>query len=463
MINSSGLKLIVHKCIIVIIMSSESPIIPDAGTANVDTPPVVDTSVPPQASLGPLPVSEQERNATLLYKIEEAQRRMGRAIDPESGKTQIHRFWNTQPIPPFSEFVVHAGQIAEPVKSEQLAFKGANGTSNYYWSDFELSEFAGIYSTDAEKYTVHSPLQTMLAWAGGYNVHRVGIRRTSNNKLVGAIIGREITACIQGENQHIMEMGWMYVVPVYRKHHMAEYLIKEFQRVASVKVPAALFSTNFILPTPTSTWSTCIRELQPEKLTSLIPVDEKESIDEKARALELRPEFLATGLRRAISKDAESIAEFLEQEITSFDIWQKWTPAQIEALITNGTCWVVEKFEQGCDVGMITDVVAWVDQEWHPRTPWDAQLPIVKVAHVILQAFGCESDHAITKIITDLMKHAKEAGYHIFQTEKIGDTELYASNLRFVEWGYPRYLNTYNYRIPSLGAKQLGYPIGWNV
>lgn len=461
-------------------MSSEAPLLSlhnePENVANKD-PEVTETvaekiigaeSDLPIVNLGPLAISEEEKNASLLYKINEAQRRQGRHVDPEAAKEQIHRFWSTHPLPPFSDYVVRSEcintNLSESLANEeQLAFKNSNGVSNYYWCDFELAEFAELYSTDTEKYTVHTPLTTMQAWAEGYKIHRVGIRRTSNNKLVGAIIGREIISIIQGDAQPIIEMGYMYVESIYRKRHMAEYLIKEFRRVSlNDTIKSALFSINFILPTPASTWSSCIRELQPEKLTALIPVDEKESIDEKARALELRPEFMATGLRRATFLDAESIAEFLEG-IDSYDVWQQWTVAQIESLIRNGTCWVIEKFENGCGINIITDFVAWVDQEWHPRAPWNATLPVIKVAQVVLQAFGCDSDVAISCTITDLMKHALADGYHIFQTEKIGDTEMYASNLRFVEWGYPRYLNTYNYRMPSMGCKQIGYPIGWNV
>jgi GNAT superfamily N-acetyltransferase len=407
--------------------------------------------------IGPLATSSIENKFTILYKLTETERRIKRIIDPAAGKKVQHKFWGTQPVPGFEEFVTEHGKIKAISPTERLSFKNTNGVSNYHWDDFTVAEFGEIYYTDTERYTCHSPDKTIAVWLAEHDTIKVGIRRTSSNKLVGTIIGRVITAIIEGAEKTMLEVGWFYVAELYRKREMGVYLINELRRIAIDRgIDVGIFSANYIVPTPTGSWSTCIRELRPELLTALIPVNPKESISEKTRTMELREEFRATGLRRATIEDASNIREFLES-IATFDVWRTWTDAQIRLLCIDATCWIVEH------EGVITDFVAWVDQEWHPREPWNANMPIVKVAQIILQAFGCDSQIAITCIITDLMIHAKNAGYHIFQTEKIGDSELYTSNLRFVEWGYPRYLNTYNYRIPSLGPKQIGFPVAWNV
>jgi hypothetical protein len=50
------------------------------------------------------------------------------------------------------------------------------------------------------------------------------------------------------------------------------------------------------------------------------------------------------------------------------------------------------------------------------------------------------------------------------QSDMIGETELYAQNLRFTALGYPHFTNAYNIKLPSMSAKQIGMIVGgWNI
>jgi hypothetical protein len=433
----------------------------------------------------------------------EMSRRQRRSTNPDTCNTIPHPFWESQPVTGLKIPVYSSGYIKQSfgkVAETPKAFKKDpnTGESVYQWLDeIPKDEFLQQYAQEFERHNQHYPLSTLMAWMTGYNCYQVGVKRTSNGKLVGCLLAREITFYHNKDTIPMLETGWLYVAPAYRKKNpnMVKFLVEELRRKVIIEntrregteqptVLASTFSPDFIVPSPTITFTQSIRELHPEYLQHFIPLTKDddndkrvseaggeimkvgnkakpvESLEEKIRMLELSSELKVSGLRRAVEDDIPVIAEFLNTEVNCFTFWRRWEESQLLGLLQHGLLWIVLNKE-----GELTDVVGMVEQIWKVHSPYNKGMnkdSTIRVLKIVLQAFTADSEYTITQIMSDLLSIArKQMNYHIMVADQIGETEMYSKNLWFSDWGHPQYLNFYNYRCLTQLPGQLGYSPNW--
>ncbi|KAF8586529.1 N-myristoyl transferase [Ramaria rubella] len=196
-----------------------------------------------------------------------------------------HRFWSTQPVPqlgegpPLDDGYIEPSRLREEVRQEpyplpkdfQWCFVDLNDP-NQLKEVYELLSANYVEDDDAAfrfQYTAE-----FLKWAlkpPGYHPEwHVGVRVTSNKKLVAFISGVPVTVRVRHNVFRASEINYLCVHKKLRSKRLAPVLIKEVTRQCHLKgIFQALFTAGVVIPTPVSTCRYYHRSLNVPKLVDV--------------------------------------------------------------------------------------------------------------------------------------------------------------------------------------------------
>ena len=211
-----------------------------------------------------------------------------RDIKDKAALYSKHIFWDTQPVPKYSE--VQSEEITEG-ELETKEIKDVRDTpyalpEGFEWCTVDLNndkELLETYDMLRENYVedkrgdfrLKYPPK-FLKWSimvpGYIKDWIIGLRVKGNQKLVGFIAGIPLKISIKGKLLETAEIDFLCVHPKLRTKRMAPVLIKEVTRRVNMRgIWQAIYTAGKYIPTPISETCYNFRPLNYKRLLDVIP------------------------------------------------------------------------------------------------------------------------------------------------------------------------------------------------
>jgi len=251
-----------------------------------------------------------------------------------------HKFWATQPVPHPGEGPPEADGYIEPsVPREQVRQEPYPLPKDFEWSVVDLNDpeqLKEVYDLLSANYVEddHATFRfrysaEFLDWAlkppGFHKEWHIGVRVSSNKKLVGFIAGVPIALRIRGNAVRASEINYLCVHKKLRSKRLAPVLIKEVTRQCHLKgIFQAIYTGGVLLPTPVSTCRYFHRSINDRKLVDVgfthIPRNSTMARMQRLHKLATAPTLLNSGLREMRDDDVPQVAELFTRYMHRFQL-----------------------------------------------------------------------------------------------------------------------------------------------
>ncbi|KAJ7709813.1 N-myristoyl transferase [Mycena rosella] len=196
-----------------------------------------------------------------------------------------HKFWATQPVPQLGEGPPIDDGYIEPSKPrEEVRQEPYPLPKDFEWSTLDINDpnqnkevydlLSVNYVEDDDASFRFQYSSEFLQWAlkppGYHKEWHVGVRVSSNKKLVAFISGVPITIKVRGKVFTASEINYLCVHKKLRSKRLAPVLIKEVTRQVHLKgVFQAIYTAGVVIPTPISVCRYFHRALNVAKLVDV--------------------------------------------------------------------------------------------------------------------------------------------------------------------------------------------------
>ncbi|KAJ7046884.1 N-myristoyl transferase [Mycena alexandri] len=178
-----------------------------------------------------------------------------------------HKFWATQPVPQLGEGPPLDDGYIEPSKPrEEVRQEPYPLPKDFEWSTLDINDpkQAKVYDLLSLNYVEDEDASfrfqyssEFLQWAlkppGYFKEWHVGVRVSSNKKLVAFISGVPITLRVRGKVFTASEINYLCIHKKLRSKRLAPVLIKEVTRQVHLQgIFQAIYTAGVVIPTPIS-------------------------------------------------------------------------------------------------------------------------------------------------------------------------------------------------------------------
>ncbi|KAJ7109468.1 N-myristoyl transferase [Mycena epipterygia] len=193
-----------------------------------------------------------------------------------------HKFWATQPVPQLGEGPPLDDGYIEPSKPrEEVRQEPYPLPKDFEWSTLDINDpkqnkevydlLSLNYVEDEDASFRFQYSAEFLQWAlkppGYFKEWHVGVRVSSNKKLVAFISGVPITLRVRGKVFTASEINYLCIHKKLRSKRLAPVLIKEVTRQVHLQgVFQAIYTAGVVIPTPISVCRYYHRALNVSKL-----------------------------------------------------------------------------------------------------------------------------------------------------------------------------------------------------
>ncbi|KAF8201746.1 N-myristoyl transferase [Pholiota molesta] len=249
-----------------------------------------------------------------------------------------HKFWATQPVPQIGEGPAIEDGYIEPSKPrEEVRQEPYPLPKDFEWSTLDMNDPAQtkeVYDLLSLNYIEddHAAFRfqysaEFLAWAlkppGYHKEWHVGVRVSSNKKLVAFISGVPITLRVRKHVINVSEINYLCVHKKLRSKRLAPVLIKEVTRQCHLKgVFQAIYTAGVVIPTPVSVCRYYHRLLNIPKLvnTRFCFVPRNMTLARMVRINKLPSATTLSGLREMEEKDIVAVTHLHTEYMKRFDM-----------------------------------------------------------------------------------------------------------------------------------------------
>ncbi|KAJ7700378.1 Myristoyl-CoA:protein N-myristoyltransferase, N-terminal domain-containing protein [Mycena rosella] len=248
-----------------------------------------------------------------------------------------HKFWSTQPVPKLGEGPpLEDGYIEPPKTPDEVRQDSYPLPEDFEWSMVDISDpnqTKEVYDLLSAHY-VEDDLASLrfqytsefLQWAlkppGYHKEWHVGVRVSSNKKLVAFISGVPITIQIRGKVFTASEINYICVHKKLRSRRLAPVLIKEVTRQVHLKgVFQAIYTAGIVIPTPIAVCQYFHRTLNVSKLLDIgftyVP---RNMTTAKMIRIHKVPDTPTLDVRPMEEKDVVPLADLFTRYMRRFDM-----------------------------------------------------------------------------------------------------------------------------------------------
>ncbi|KZT26399.1 N-myristoyl transferase [Neolentinus lepideus HHB14362 ss-1] len=427
-------------------------------------------------------------------------------MDYAKGKTGIggkgkkdagdHKFWGTQPVPqlgdeiPTDDGPIESSKLREEVRQDPYPLP-----KDFQWSIVDLSDSNQLkevyellslnYVEDHDATFRFQYTAEFLQWAlqppGYHKEWHVGVRVTSNKKLVGFISGVPITLKIRDHVVKCSEINYLCVHKKLRSKRLAPVLIKEVTRQCHLKgIFQAIYTAGVLLPTPITVCRYYHRSLNVPKLvdTKFTYVPRNQTLARMIR-LQKVPSSPHLPIREMTEGDLAQVANLYERYMKRFDMIPLMSLEEIRHHFLSGLG--KGDMVKGRRDGQVVWSYVVEDPSSHKITDFFTfySLPstiINNPKHSLLEAaylfyyasetaFSGESEEEpdnnlkkrLTDLISDALVVANEASFDVFNALTLMDNVPFLNDLKFGAGDGMLNFYLYNWRAPPLaGMKAIG-------
>ncbi|KAJ7120190.1 Myristoyl-CoA:protein N-myristoyltransferase, N-terminal domain-containing protein [Mycena epipterygia] len=411
----------------------------------------------------------------------------------DSKKMSTHKFWGTQPVPQLGDALpLDDGYIEPPKPREEVRQDPYPLPKEFEWSTVdiedpeqqnkELYDLLSLHYVEDDyaslrfKYTPE-----FLKWAltppEYFKEWHVGVRVSSNKKLVAFISGVPITLRVRGQVFSASEVNYICVHKKLRSKRLAPVLIKEVTRQINLQgIFQAIYTAAVVIPTPISVCRYYHRSLNVPKLLEVgfTFVPRGMTVARLVRVNKV-PDAPTLNIRPMEDKDVDSVADLFSRYMQRFDMAHLMTHDDVRHhfLSGQGTGDIGDGGE-GRKVGQVTWSYVVEDRVTHKITDFFTMyhLPstILRSArHGTLDAAylsyyatdvafdnGADADGRVKArlrtLIGDALVVANQAKMDVFNALTLMDTVPILEDLKFL--GGDGFLNfyLYNWRTAKLAG-----------
>lgn len=405
-----------------------------------------------------------------------------------------HKFWATQPVPHYGDSVPEEDGYIEPSKPrDEVRQEPYPLPKDFEWSILDINEPAQIkevyellsanYVEDDQAAFRFQYTAEFLEWAlkppGWHKEWHVGVRVSSNRKLVAFISGVPINLRVRKKDLSAVEINYLCVHKKLRSKRLAPVLIKEVTRQCHLKgIFQAIYTAGIVIPTPISTCRYYHRTLNIPKLVDVkftyVPRDMTIARMIRQAKVPSTPTLARSGLREMEVKDLSAVSELFRRYMERFDMIPLFDEEDIRHQFLSGR----GTGEREASTGRRQGQVVWTYLVEHPETHAITDffsfytLPSTIVAHPrhsLLEAaylYYYASDtafvenaddlgllrHRLTDLVGDAIILADQAKFDVFNALTLMDNPLFLQELKFGSGDGLLNFYLYNWRSKGLAG-----------
>ncbi|KAG1891170.1 N-myristoyl transferase [Suillus subluteus] len=265
-----------------------------------------------------------------------------------------HKFWATQPVPQLGDDESLDDGFIEPDKSREEVRQDAYPLpKDFEWSILDINDSKQIkevydllslnYVEDDEAAFRFQYSAEFLEWAlkppGYLKDWHIGVRVSSNKKLVAFISGVPVTLRVRGNVFRACEINYLCVHKKLRSKRLAPVLIKEVTRQVNLTgVFQAIYTAGVVLPTPVSTCRYFHRSLNIPKLVDVkfTYVPRSMTLARMMRVYKLVAKPQLSGLREMEERDVSDVADLFTRYVQRFSMLPVMTLDEIRHQFLSG-------------------------------------------------------------------------------------------------------------------------------
>jgi len=401
-----------------------------------------------------------------------------------------YKFWQTQPVPSFSEAqaITEDGPVKD-VKIEDVPKDPRPLYPGFEWVVMDLNDegelkevyelLSGHYVEDHEAMFRFNYSPSFLSWAlkapGWRKDWHIGVRATQSRKLVAFISAIPLELRVRKNILNASEVNFLVVHKKLRDKRLAPVLIGEITRCCNlVGVYQAIYTAGVVLPTPISTCRYFHRSLNWEKLydVGFSPLPQGSTKQRQVLKFKLPTSTSTHGLRLMVKKDIPAVLDLLKRYLERFQIAQVFTEEEVTHWLLHSSTlspeqvvwsYVVESPEK-----KITDFISFYRLE--STALKSAKHTVVRAAYLFYYAtetaFGSTSNQQgshhshrqdntllkkrLNELVKDAMILAKKEGFDVFNALTLLDNPLFLEEQKFGAGDGHLHYYLYNYRCTSI-------------
>lgn len=377
-----------------------------------------------------------------------------------------HKFWNTQPVPQNGEKFEEHGPIDEPKTVEEVKQDPYAMPAGFEWCSLDVldpAQLEEVYVLLTENYVEDDDnmfrfdySKDFLMWAltpPDFLVQwHVGVRTSSNNKLVALITAVPADIRIHSHVEKMVEINFLCVHKKIRSKRLAPVLIKEVTRRVNLENRwQAVYTAGAVLPKPLSRCQYFHRSINPKKLFEIgfSRLSPRSTLAKTLKMLKLRDrpyadwDFMEP---RDVPKVTELLATYLQR--TSLCPVLSESDVAHWMLPRSG---VINSYVIRNESGEVTDVTSF----YHlPSTI------IGNPKHNLLRAVYAYYNVATTMSMHDLMRDAlilaRNQQVDVFNALDLMENKLFLEDLKFGAGDGTLQYYLYNWKCPEITPSETG-------
>ncbi|ORX89853.1 N-myristoyl transferase [Basidiobolus meristosporus CBS 931.73] len=247
-----------------------------------------------------------------------------------------HKFWKTQPVPQYDEVVETEGAIDNEKNVQEIRQNPYPLPGSFDWVLIDLEnpeELKEVYTLLSLNYVEDDDATfrfdytpEFISWAlkppGWKKAWHLGVRATTNQKLVAFISGVPADLKIRTNVRHLVEINFLCIHKKLRSKRLAPLLIKEITRRVNMEgIFQATYTAGIVIPKPIATCRYHHRSLNPKKLVEIgfSALPRGMTMDRLVRRYKLPNATTINGLRPMLEQDIVSVRALLNRYLAQFD------------------------------------------------------------------------------------------------------------------------------------------------
>ncbi|TPX40811.1 hypothetical protein SeMB42_g05864 [Synchytrium endobioticum] len=416
-----------------------------------------------QAGVGGISTSDLAAMNSLLkrYNMNEMLQKL--ELDGHGRSTQrdmkSHKFWMTQPVVAYDEKTEVDGPIEPDKADDQVRQEPYTLPKDFEWCTVniddekevkELYELLSLnYVEDDDNMFRFDYSAAFLKWAlkppGWKPQWLIGVRVSSNRKLVAFISGIPATLRVRAHSQLLVEINFLCVHKKLRSKRLAPVLIKEVtRRVHMEGIYQAVYTAGVTLPKPISTCRYYHRSLNPKKLieTQFSHLSKNMTMARTIRLYKLPDETETPGLRQMAPSDVPQVTVLLNEHMKTYKIAPNFSEEEVRHWLLPLPSVVCSYVVENPASKKITEFISFYSL---PSTV------IGNSTHTHINAaylyyYVPSTSNCILSLLRDALILARQANFDVFNCLDLMANERFIGELKFGKGDGNLNYYLYNYR-----------------
>ncbi|KAI8590264.1 acyl-CoA N-acyltransferase [Geranomyces variabilis] len=384
-----------------------------------------------------------------------------------------YKFWQTQPVTRVDERVDSNGPIEGDKAIEDIRQTPYPLPKDFQWSlidiedDKEAKELYELlslnYVEDDDAMFRFDYSAAFLKWAlqppGWKKPWHIGVRVTSNNKLVAFISGIPAGLRVRSHQQQLVEINFLCVHKKLRAKRLAPVLIKEVTRRVNLEgIFQAAYTAGVYLPTPVATCRYYHRSLNPKKLveTGFSYVPRNMTIARMIRLYKLPETTFTPGLRPMSPEDVPQVTALLNDYMKKFPMAPFFSESEVRHWLLPVPTVVFSYVAPDAKTGKITDFFSFYSLP--SRVIGNALHTHINAAYLFYYApsgLGEDKEHT-QKLLKDALILARREKFDVFNCLDLLQNQGFLDELKFGRGDGNLHYYLYNYRCQQLKPEEVG-------